>query len=241
MKTLGVIGGMGPQASVRFLDLVVRNCTETYGVRKNDEFPRIVLSSLPAPDLIENRESEVRAGQMLAEESRRLEQAGADFLVMTCNTMHILSECCISSVSIPFLSMVDAVVSEGKANGISRIGLLGSKTTMNTNLYKEPLEQNGISVCIPNTAGQEEVVRCILSVIAGKAGEQERTTLQKEVESLAEAGAEAVILGCTELPILLKQSMTNVPLLDSLQLLADASCKEIFSHLSLLHLTKHSP
>jgi aspartate racemase len=229
MKTLGVIGGMGPQASIQFLDLVVQRCTKDFGVCKNDEFPRMLLSSLPAPDIIENRNSEKRAGEMLAEESRRLEQAGADFLVMTCNTMHVLAECCVSSVSIPFVSIIETVVSQAKEEGITKIGLLGSRTTMTSDLYVSPLNTQGIEVLVPKERQQEEVVRCILSTIAGTAGDRERQSLKEEVENLSSAGAEAVILGCTELPLLIDQTMTNIPLLDSLQLLADASCREIFT------------
>ena len=228
MKTLGVIGGMGPQASIRFLDLVIRCCTEKFGVRENAEFPRIILSNLPAPDLITNRENEKEAAHMLTGEAQKLEQAGADFLVMTCNTMHLLADCCINATSIPFLSIIDAVVERAVANGIKRIGLLGSMTTMTSNLYLKPLKESGIEVMLPDVKDRMRVVSCIKSVIAGKATQKEAKIMRNIIRTLQKRGCEAVILGCTELPLLVDQKFAEIPVLDSLALLADAACEEIF-------------
>tara|TARA_B100000315_G_scaffold204251_1_gene197523 strand:- start:192 stop:881 length:690 start_codon:yes stop_codon:yes gene_type:complete len=229
MKTLGVIGGMGPQASIRFLELVIRSCTDDFGIRENEEFPRIVLSSLPAPDIIENRDREEQAGDMLAREAKTLEQAGADFLVMTCNTMHILSDRFTSATSIPFLSIIETVTQQAQCDGRACVGLLGSETTMSSDLYKEPLREAGIDVLVPFSPERKTVVDCILSVIAGSASTEEVQVLQRMINTLKARGAEAVILGCTELPLLINQAITDVPVLDSLQILATASCKEIFT------------
>jgi len=228
MKTLGVIGGMGPQASIRFMELVINSCTKDFGVKENDEFPRIILSSLPAPDLIANRKMEEKAGNMLEQEAITLENAGADFLVMTCNTMHVLSSRITNSVSIPFISLIDTVVAQIRSDGIKRVGLLGSMTTMTSNLYLEPLRAAGIEVFTPGIDEKNDVVSCIMKVLAGVSGLKERSTLKTIIGNLQNQGAESVILGCTELPLLIDHSDVEIPVFDSLRLLANASCNEIF-------------
>ncbi|OGJ60166.1 hypothetical protein A2635_02195 [Candidatus Peribacteria bacterium RIFCSPHIGHO2_01_FULL_51_9] len=228
MKTLGVIGGMGPQASIRFLDLVIRCCTEKFGVRENDQFPRIIMSNLPAPDLIANRKKEKEAARMLTEEAQKLERAGADFLVMTCNTMHLLADCCTSTTSIPFLSIIDTVVKRAGNDGIKRIGLLGSLTTMTSDLYLKPLRKAGIEVVTPSATDRMRVVACIKNVIAGQATRREEKIMQGIIRTLEKKGCEAVILGCTELPLIVNRDIVKIPILDSLELLADAACEEIF-------------
>lgn len=228
MKTLGIIGGMGPQASIRFLDLVIRRCIKTFGVKENDEFPRIIMSNLPAPDLIVSRKKEKKARRMLAEEAQKLETAGADFLVMTCNTMHILSNVCTDAVSIPFLSMIETVVRQAVADRRTCVGLLGSLTTMTSDLYRAPLQNASIEVVTPSAKEQIVVVHCIKNVIAGKNTEKDAKALQRIILGLQKRGAEAVILGCTELPLIIDQTQTDVPLLDSLELLAVASSQERF-------------
>lgn len=228
MKTLGVIGGMGPQASIRFMELVINSCTKDFGVRENDEFPRILLSNLPAPDLIANRENEKKAGDMLEQEAITLEKAGADFLVMTCNTMHVLSPRITDSTSIPFISLIDTVVDQIKSDKTKRVGLLGSMTTMTSSLYLEPLRAAGVEVFTPGIDEKNEVVSCIMKVISGAGGLKERSTLKMIIENLQNQGAESVILGCTELPLLISHSDVEIPVFDSLRLLANASCNEIF-------------
>ncbi len=228
MKTLGVIGGMGPQASIRFLELVIQRCIKEFGVVDNNEFPHILLSNLPAPDIIANRENEGEARRMLAEEGRKLEGAGVDFLVMTCNSMHILSDSCTNAVSIPFLSIIDTVVNKALTEERKSVGLLGTMTTMTSDLYMAPLQDAGIEVVIPPSQERERVVRCILNVIAGRASDKDVQALQEIIRGLQEGSAEAVILGCTELPLLINQSLSEIPVLDSLELLAEASCEEIF-------------
>ncbi|MDP6575484.1 MAG: amino acid racemase [Candidatus Peribacteraceae bacterium] len=228
MKTLGVIGGMGPQASIRFMELVIGSCTKDFGVKENDEFPRILLSSLPAPDLISDRNREKQAGDMLEQEAITLEKAGADFLVMTCNTMHVLSPRITDSTSIPFISLIDTVVNQIKSDGAKKVGLLGSMTTMTSNLYLEPLRVAGVEVCTPGIDEKNEVVSCIMKVLAGDGSLEERSILKRVIENLQNQGAQSVILGCTELPLLISHSDVEIPVFDSLRLLANASCNEIF-------------
>lgn len=228
MKTLGIIGGMGPQASIRFLELVIRRSIDSFGATNNDQFPRILLSSLPAPDIIENRDREQLARDMITQEAVRLQCGGADFLVMTCNTMHILCDSFINVVSIPFFSIIDTVVDAVKERGIQTVGLLGSETTMTSDLYTGPLTRAGINTIIPSPEGRRRTVNCILQTIAGNNTAQTTLDLVSVIEELRLAGAQAVILGCTELPLLVQQAQSPLPVFDSLALLADKSCDKIF-------------
>ena len=229
MKTLGIIGGMGPQASIQFLELVMNRCTESFHVTENDEYPRVLLSSLPVPYAIEHMDKKMKAQNMIIQEAVRLQCSGADFLVMTCNTMHILSEGFVNVISIPFLSIIDTVVHEVVMRRFSTVGLLGSEATMSSGLYRDPLIAAGVNVVIPTNVEKLEITDAILATISGNHSEEQTKIVLRVIRSLADKGADAVILGCTELPLLVHQSMTDIPVLDSLALLADVSCKEIFS------------
>ena len=221
MKTLGVVGGMGPQATIQFYQQVIDCSQSLVGAEKNDDYPHLLVSNLPVPDLIADQESEKRTVQMVKDEMVRLEQAGADLLVLPCNTMHLYQEFFMEDVHVPFLSMIDVVVDSVVADQISSVGILGSKTTMQSGLYQHPLEQQGVDVALPSESDQELVIECILHIIAGKANTKDHHRLQAVMNTLKNDGAEAIILGCTELPLLITEA--SIPLYKSLHILAETA------------------
>lgn len=226
MKTIGILGGMGPQASVRFYDLLIRKSKER-GAVHNDDYPHILLSSLPVPDLITSKDAEEDAVIMVEEEARRLAAAGAEFLVMPCNTMHLYLDRYRKASGLGFVSMVDAVADRVASERRSNVAVLGSLTTMRSGLYEYPLGARGVNTISLPWEEQSAVAAVILSVIAGQAGSSQRSILRACIECLAKKGAEAVVLGCTELPLLLPMQ-TPIPLYDSLEVLADAAIVELF-------------
>ncbi len=225
-KTLGILGGMGPYASLRFCDSLLRLSIENHGATKNADFPHFLLSSLPVPDLIASRDDEEQTVAMAEREMRHLEAGGVDFIVLACSTMHLFEERLKKAVTVPFLSLVTAVMERVSADGHKRVGLLGSRTTMHSVLYAAPLRRLGIETILPTADEETELVACIQDLVGRGANDMARTLLRSFVDSLHTRGAEAVILGCTELPLVIPQH-PSIPVYDSLQILAEAASTEI--------------
>ena len=230
LPTIGILGGMGPHASLRFCEELIRLSMEQHGAKRNADFPHFLLSNLPVSDFIADRSDEERAVAMVEEEAKRLEIAGADFLVIACNTMHLHIDRFRAAVTIPFLSMVDAVVREVLADGSKRVGLLGSLTTMSSNLYL-PLERAGVETIVPLPKQQHELVDIILRIIEGKKTDDDREHVRAIISGLRHRGAEGVILGCTELPMLFQKTdnRNNGVIYDSLSILARASAEKMYA------------
>lgn len=228
MKTAGILGGIGPFASITFYRSVIELSGLTYGAVCNDDYPHLLLSNLPVPDLISSREQEEMSVSMVEEEIRRLESAGADFLVLACNTMHLYLDRFRRVSAVPFLSMIDAATAAVVRDGQTTVGLLGSATSMQSDLYSRPFSVAGVRTIVPSLAEQEVLSSLIAENIAGNRNVQEERAVYGIIDRLREAGAEAIILGCTELPLILRGEHCALPVYDSLRLLAEATCGEIY-------------
>lgn len=222
MKTLGVLGGMGPLASIEFYTSIIKE-SERRGVSKNHEFPHLLISNLPVPDFISDRTREEESIQMVEEEAIRLELSGADELVIICNTMHLHLSRFQEAVSIPFISMIE-VVTEYAKNRSQTIGILGSPTTISSKLYQKPLEAAGRKVLVPTAIEQEEITQAIYRTIAGVQDQSDVEKVAFVISRLKDHGAESVILGCTELPVLLRGYKASIPLFSSIDLLVSHIC-----------------
>ena len=154
------------------------------------------------------------ASQILVKCAQDLERGGADFIVLCTNTMHKLADQIIANVNIPFLHIADATAEKIAAAGMKRIGLLGTRFTMEHDFYKGRLIQNfGLDVLIPNTADREVIHRVIYEeLVLGKIVDNSRNEYKRIMKALIENGAEGIILGCTEIELLVQQSDSPVPL-----------------------------
>jgi aspartate racemase len=228
MKTIGILGGMGPFASITFYRSVIDISGFRHGAVRNDDYPHMLISNLPVPDLIASRESEDIAVRMVEEEVRRLASAGADFLVLTCNTMHLYLDRFRRASSVRILSMVDAVVEAILRDGRRKVGILGSATSIQSGLYAKPLIDVGVRCLDPSSAERDLLSALIMNNIAGNVLRQEERAVYAIIDRLRERGAEAIILGCTELPLVLEGGRCSLPVYDSLRLLAEAACREIY-------------
>ncbi len=154
------------------------------------------------------------AGQILAKCAQDLERGGADFIVLCTNTMHKLASQITASVNIPFLHIADATAERIVAAGMKKIGLLGTRFTMEHDFYKGRLIQNfGLEVLIPNELDRETIHRVIYDeLVQGKILEASRAEFKRIMELLVTGGAQGIILGCTEIELLVKQEDSRVPL-----------------------------
>ena len=145
-----------------------------------------------------------------------LETAGADFILICTNTIHKVAPQIASAIQIPMIHIADATADELKKCGIGRVGLLGTKYTMQQDFYKNRLADRGIDVLIPDEADVETINAVIFKELCvGKINEESRKKFQRMIEKLKEAGAEGVILGCTELGLLIRQSDVSIPVFDT--------------------------
>ena len=154
---------------------------------------------------------------VLSDAAKRIEAAGADFLLICTNTMHIVAPQIEENINIPILHIADATADVIKSNGIKKVGLLGTAFTMEKDFYKGRLEsKHDISVITPDEVDRKIVHDVIMQELClGKIEGSSREEYLRIIESLASSGAEAVILGCTEIGILVKQTDTEIPLLDT--------------------------
>jgi aspartate racemase len=216
MKTIGLLGGMSWESTVPYYQILNREVGRRLGGLHS---ARVLLSSVDFQEIAalqhQNRRDEL--GQLLARESRVLERAGAHFLVLCTNTMHLVAPAIEAAVSIPLLHIADAAASRIREAGMCRVGLLGTRFTMEEPFYRARLEErHGIRVLVPSPRDRQEVHRVIYEeLVLGRVREESRAAFVTIVAELVREGAQGVILGCTEIGLLLRQEDTPVPLFDT--------------------------
>lgn len=216
MKTIGMIGGMSWESTVPYYQLANELVKERLGGLHS---ARVVLYSVDFAQ-IEELQSAGRwdeAGEALAGAARAVEAAGADFLVLCTNTMHKVADAIEAAVVIPLLHIADATASEVRRAGVSTVGLLGTSFTMEQEFYRGRLEERyGIGVLVPDDGDRGEVHRIIYDELCrGIIDDASRDRYREIIGRLAERGAQGVILGCTEISLLVSQADSPVPLFDT--------------------------
>ncbi|HEY1096208.1 MAG TPA: amino acid racemase [Alphaproteobacteria bacterium] len=223
-KIVGVIGGMGPQASVTLYNHVIQTAIATYGAVHNNDFPHVLISNLPVPDAISSRDDEQKLITMLVDEARRLADAGCVMIVMACNTAHIFEEHLHGAALGLFVSLIDLVKAKVQTENIQKIAVMGSPMTIESGLYRHGLERDGVIVLQPDKDLLPSYERLIRYHIAGQTSAQDRQFLQEQCTLFHRQGVEKIILGCTELSSLVSQESLNGSFIDPLLILADKIC-----------------
>lgn len=216
MKTIGLIGGMSWESTVPYY----RQINETVKARLGGlHSARIILYSIDFHDIerLQQAGDWEAAGTMLASAARSLELAGADFLVLCTNTMHKISPAIEAAVDIPLFHIADPTASEIKQAGFSTVGLLGTRFTMEQDFYRERLhEQHGLEVLIPRPEDREIIHRIIYEELClGQINARSRAEYRRVMAALVAQGAQAIILGCTEIALLVGSNDAQVPLFDT--------------------------
>ena len=215
MKTIGLIGGMSWESTVTYYQVINETVKQELGGLHS---ARCVLYSVDF-DEIERCQSAGdwdKSAEILARAARALERAGADFIVICTNTMHKVAPEVGRQVSIPILHIADMTAVELKKAGVGTVGLLGTKYTMQQDFYKAVLQRSGIEVLTPSEADMEEVNRVIYEELCvGTLSAQSKEKYLSVISELARRGAQGIILGCTEIGLLIRQSDTEIPLFDT--------------------------
>ncbi len=221
-KVVGVLGGMGPEATVDFMQRVIRL---TPGKDDNDHIRMIVDNNPKVPSRIKAIVDGTgeNPAPYLIEMAQGLERHGADFLVIPCNTAHNYYSEISSAVNIPVLNMVELTVKKIVRNQpeIKTVGLLASTALLMTGLFKESLKKREIFIIYPSENLQNKVMAAIKKVKAGSFSQEQIKDIQSAGDFLIRNNAEAVIIGCTELSVISKQINFNVAMYDSSQVLAE--------------------
>ncbi|WP_066172280.1 aspartate/glutamate racemase family protein [Bacillus marinisedimentorum] len=216
MKTIGMIGGMSWESSLEYYRIINEEVKRELGSLHSAKNVMVSVDFGEIEQLQHAGEWD-RLGRLMAEAANKVEAAGADMVLLCTNTMHRHTDEIEASVKIPFLHIADAVGAEMQKRGMGSAGLLGTKFTMESDFYKERLKARfGIETNIPDEDDRELVHRIIYGeLVRGMIKPESREALLSVIERLAEQGADGVILGCTELPLLVQQIHTSVPVLDS--------------------------
>ena len=215
MKTIGLIGGMSWESTVTYYQIINETVKKELGGLHSS---RCILYSVDF-DEIEKCQScgdWDKSGDILGQAARSLEKAGADFIVICTNTMHKVAPRVQSYISIPLLHIADVTTECLKDRGIKTVALLGTRYTMEQDFYKERLVQSGLQVLIPEEPQREMINRVIFDELClGTISSESRAGFLAIIRGLGQKGAEGVILGCTEIGLLIRQEDTDIPLFDT--------------------------
>lgn len=228
MKTIGILGGMGPEATSHFLNLIIKH---TPAKIDQEHIPIIVWNNPKIPDRTDYING--KGGNPLPhliEGAMKLKKSGADFIVIPCVTAHYFFDELLEAVKIPFLNIIDETIKyqQNKFPKIKRVGLIASSGTLKTKLFQSYYKNTGIKIITSNKADQKKyVMEAIYGIKGIKAGykNKPRKLLLEAGKKLIKGDAQAIIAGCTESAIVLRERNCPVPLLNSLKILAIASIK----------------
>ncbi|MGW8265597.1 MAG: aspartate/glutamate racemase family protein [Longimicrobiales bacterium] len=226
MKTIGLLGGMSWESTVPYFQVLNREVGRRLGGLHS---ARIVLLSVDFQE-IETLQHQGRwgeLGEILSREARIIEEAGADFLVLCTNTMHLVAPAIEAAIQIPLLHIADATAHRIRDAGLTKVGLLGTRFTMEEAFYRGRLQElHGLEVIIPPAEDRAVVHRVIYQeLVLGKVLPASRGEYQRIAKSLEVQGAQGVILGCTEIGLLLKPGDAGVPLFDTALIHAEAAAE----------------
>jgi aspartate racemase len=215
MKTIGLIGGMSWESSVEYYRIINEEVKNRLGGLHS---AKCILFSVDFEEIerFQSAGEWGKAGRLLGDVAHSLEKAGVDFIVICTNTMHKVVQYIDEKITIPILHIADTTASQIIKRNISTVGLLGTKYTMEQEFYKSRVESNGIKVLVPNESEREKVNNIIYEELCLGSIKQSSKEYYKEViKNLVANGAEGIILGCTEIGLLVDQEDSNVPLFDT--------------------------
>ena len=224
-KTIGILGGMSPESTVAYYEHITRTYTERFG---DYGYPQILIYSVSFQTYVdwpeEGRWDLVAEG--LSHGARSLELAGADVILIATNTMHIVFDEVAASVNVPMLNLLDAVGEAIEARGMRTVGLLGTAFTMEKTFYQDALAERGITILLPEGEDRKRVNDVIYDeLVAGVIRDASREVFLGIIDDLEARGAEGVILGCTEIPLLVSQELSALPLFDTTTIHAEAALR----------------
>lgn len=237
---IGILGGVGPQATEYLYRKIMNGAVEKYGANENHHFPRVLIISEPVIDFISSTEYLQVAKRQILQAVGRLIAGGATHVAIASNTVHLLlediAELC-NAHGVECISMLDAVSEYCSTQGYTKVGLLGSPVTLQSNMYDRALENNGVTIVRP-PEHEFEQLGCIIKAVIADTVDQAETELFMSIVTAVAEHADAVLLGCTELPVLASELEIEVPVVDTSAVLAEALLRTYYSQ-EHIHTKEH--
>ena len=214
-KRIGILGGLSPESTITYYEYITRTYTERFG---DYSYPEIIIYSVEFEKYVrwqrDGRWAEAAAAMIHSLES--LQRAGADFGLIATNTMHIVFDEVRRNVGMPLLSIVDAAADAVRHRGLETVALLGTIFTMREAFYRSGLERRGLRVLVPEAADQERINGVIYGELCrGIVRPESRAEFARILDGLANSGAQGVVLGCTEIPLLVRDEDSPLPLFNT--------------------------
>ncbi len=227
MKTIGLIGGMSWESTIEYYRILNETVRQQLGGLHS---AKCILFSVDFADIerLQHQGNWQAASQILVEAAQQLQMAGASMVLLCTNTMHKIAEDIEARISVPFLHIADAVGDRIQEKGLRQVGLLGTKFTMEQDFYRQRLANRyGLKVLVPEAAGRDRIHQIIYSELClGDINPTSARAMQDIIAGLASQGAEGIILGCTELELLITQTLTPLPLFPTTQIHAVAAVNQ---------------
>jgi len=215
-KTIGMLGGMGPGASASLYNKIIKYAQYKYNAVQDFDYPPLVIYSLPLEGFDETGIVDGESvKKQLVQGVQKLESAGCDIIIIACNTVHIYYDIMQKAIDVPILNIVNETKKKVQKAGYNKVGLLASESTNQLNLYQNKFSKDGIEIISANKDQQKIINAVIENVMGGNQGIEDVIALKSVIRSYVRQGAEAVILGCTEIPLAINQTDTDVELFDA--------------------------
>ncbi|MFA4639382.1 aspartate/glutamate racemase family protein [Pyrococcus kukulkanii] len=215
MKKIGIIGGTTPESTCYYYRKYIEISREKF---EKYVYPELIIYSINFKEFFQNPEGWEGRKKILINAAKALERAGAELIAFSANTPHIVFDDVQKEVNVPMVSIIDAVAEEVKRRGVKKVLLLGTKTTMTADFYINALREKGLEVVVPNDGEKDELNRIIFEELAFENLKSKEWIVNLIEKYAMEEGIEGVILGCTELPLAIKQGDVSVEVFDSAEI-----------------------
>ncbi|MDK2950480.1 MAG: aspartate racemase [Kosmotogales bacterium] len=215
MKKIGIIGGASAESTIDYYKYITTEYIKKYG---DYAYPQILINSISFQKYVDfmKKNDFYSLSELLLNEGLRLQNAGADFIIIATNTFHLFIEELRGQLSIPILSIIDSVKKEIQKDNLKKVALLGTKLTMDFNLYGEKCKENNIDVLVPDEADKKSIDKIIFNELTkGLVKSESKKVFINIIDKMKSMGAQGVILGCTEIPMLIKNNDTDLNVYDT--------------------------
>lgn len=223
-RTIGVLGGMGPEASSNLYAKMITYTQKTYGAEQDTDYPPMFIYNLPLFGFDETGiVDKKKVTSQLIDGVKKLEAAGSELIIIACNTVHCFYEEMQSAVDVPIYNIIEETRNRVQQAAHKKVGLFASESTCKLNLYQHSFTESGIDVVAPNREQQKKLNRVIKNVMGGKHGAEDRSVLIEIAKNYQSRGAEAVVMGCTEIPLAIDQTHTDIKLFDTIEIIIQSA------------------
>lgn len=214
---------MGPESTAIFYQEVIRQCQKQYRAKLDEDYPEIFIYNLPIPDVVGGIKNTEKILPVLIKGLQKLESFDVAFISIPCNTIQYFYDDLKKNSSVPVLNIVEETAQKIKSKNYQKVGLLATTATVENQIYDKILNRFGIKIVFPEN--QNKITKIILNILAGKKLESDKLRLKEIIEKMKKTGAEAIILGCTDIPALLTQEDIDIEVFNSIEILAEATVK----------------